>query len=205
MTKKEYQEYLKSLTRKQRKKAYDFAVRTRDFEIDLYWKRTSYFWGFLIVIFTAYGFSSYQNEEIRFLLSIIGVIFSFSWYCVNRGSKYWQKNWEAHIDLLEEEFCGNIYKINLSNKLFKKRNIFDPYSFSISKINQNCSIVILLMWIYLVFENLNRKFQIACIPNYIPYLLFGILAVLYILLTLLSSKGNALKKVKINFEIRELK
>lgn len=36
MTKIEYQEYYNSLTKEQRKEAYDFAVKTRNFEIDLY-------------------------------------------------------------------------------------------------------------------------------------------------------------------------
>ncbi|WP_440939795.1 RipA family octameric membrane protein, partial [Klebsiella michiganensis] len=33
------------------------------------------------------------------LLSSMGSVFTLSWFLVNRGSKYWQENWENHLDL----------------------------------------------------------------------------------------------------------
>lgn len=36
------------------KKAYDTVVRTREFEITLYWDRTKYFWAFITTIYIAY-------------------------------------------------------------------------------------------------------------------------------------------------------
>jgi hypothetical protein len=70
----------------------------RKFEIDLYWKRASYFWAFIAAIFAVYWIVLTKNTNIinsfkniaLIIISIIGYIFSFSWYLVNRGSKYWQ-------------------------------------------------------------------------------------------------------------------
>src|SRR5690606_624251 len=83
------------------------AYQIRNFEIELYWKRASYFWGFLIAAFTAFfvvsDTSKFGNKPHYELLVIcIGFIFSLSWYLVNRGSLYWQANWERMIEAIEE-------------------------------------------------------------------------------------------------------
>jgi hypothetical protein len=85
------------------------AWKNRDFEIEMYWKRAAYFWVFIATTFA--GYFALQtvdkskiigNEiDIRFLSFIViclGICFSWSWVLVNKGSKKWQENWEAHID-----------------------------------------------------------------------------------------------------------
>src|SRR5690554_7502176 len=77
------------------------------------------------------------------ILSCLGVVFSFAWFCVNRGSKYWQENWEKHVDVLEDEVTGPLYKVVLSrnphaSKADKFRNLLTgPSPLSVSKINQD--------------------------------------------------------------------
>ncbi|WP_442906362.1 RipA family octameric membrane protein [Halomonas sp. MES3-P3E] len=38
----------------------------------------------------------------------------FPWFCANRGSKFWQKNWEKHVGQLEDKVTGPLYKIILA-------------------------------------------------------------------------------------------
>jgi hypothetical protein len=87
----------------------------RKFEIDLYWKRAGYFWALIAVAFAGYfAILSSQHIPNKFFLSFIvgaiGLVFTFAWHLVNRGSKYWQENWENHLDLLEDGITGPLYK-----------------------------------------------------------------------------------------------
>lgn len=54
-------------------------------------------------------------------------------------------------------------------------------------------------------QNLNSEFHFVSIPNYLSYVIFGIITLFYILLTLFSMKANDIKKVEVIFDIRELK
>ena len=129
------------LSPKQKIKAYEFACDTRKFEIELYWKRATYFWGFLIVTFAGY-FTALEklSPNYQFIISLIGVSFSLSWYLVNRASKYWQENWETHIYNLEDEITGPIYKTPINSSQYNFCSLDDSYSYSISKINQLLSL-----------------------------------------------------------------
>src|SRR5262245_51379736 len=86
-----------------RKQALAQALDIRKFEISLYWTRAAYFWAFNTVALGAYGalqtLSSKPPPQLCVLVSCVGIISSFAWYCANRGSKQWQENWENHVDL----------------------------------------------------------------------------------------------------------
>lgn len=132
------------------KEAFSFAIENRRFEIDLYWRRTAFFWAFITTIYTALFFV-FENMKLSpckiFLISVLGglaLFFSLAWHLVNKGSKFWQKNWEQHIRLLEENFVGNIYDIYL-NPRGGIGNFFRPlqeYDFSVSKITMFISFVL---------------------------------------------------------------
>jgi|SRR5438270_1430938 len=79
-----------------RKDALKYALDIRKFEIDLYWKRATYFWALIAASFAGY-FALQSTESAKrnafsiFIVSCIGLVLSFAWYLVNRGSKYWQE------------------------------------------------------------------------------------------------------------------
>src|ERR1035437_2713319 len=87
--------------RAKREYAYKLALEIRRFEIELYWKRTTYFWTLIAATFAGYfALASSGNSRapgLLFLVSCIGLVLSTGWYLVNRGSKYWQANWESHV------------------------------------------------------------------------------------------------------------
>ncbi|EIU0379304.1 hypothetical protein L3Z72_004675, partial [Escherichia coli] len=75
--------------------ALDKAHDIRKFEIDLYWKRATYFFAFFTVITAAFGYL-FTHDNYTFLapaLAIIGSVFALCFCYVNIGSKYWQENW----------------------------------------------------------------------------------------------------------------
>lgn len=138
------------------------ALDIRKFEIDLYWKRATYFFAFIAAIFAGYFLLisrvTAKDKDIL-LVSILGFIFSYFWYLVNRGSKFWQKNWESHVDHLEDDIMGPLYKTVLNPSTKKFLNLLEEYPFSVSKINQLLSMVVSFVWLYIIFDVLFRIFE----------------------------------------------
>jgi len=128
--------------------AYNKAWENRDFEINKFWTRAAYFWGFIVLIFSAY-FTTLDNkvgnEFIQLIIICLGIIFSIAWHYVIRGSKRWQENWEKHIDKLEDYISGSLYKT-----IFYKDTFY-----SVSKINEILSVVIIVVWFALLWNFLN--------------------------------------------------
>ena len=160
------EEYLELFPDKVRKAALEHALDIRKFEIELYWKRATYFWTFIAATFAGYGavFVSKNSEiskadlsktDLLVVLSCLGVVFSFGWFLVNRGSKQWQENWENHVDMLEDEVIGPLYKTVLSrpspNEIceYLRRLFTGPSSFSVSNINQIISLYVTFIFIFL--------------------------------------------------------
>jgi hypothetical protein len=137
---------------KKQKAALKQAWQNRDFEIDLFWRRSAYFWGFIALIFGAYfgvitsdNFRNAQKMYLDLYIILLGGIFSVAWMLVIKGSKRWQENWEAHIDKLAEDITGPLYKIvYCTNRHF----------YSVSKINLFLAWVVIVAWIVLFLQYL---------------------------------------------------
>jgi hypothetical protein len=160
------QEFELGSNSEKQKCALDYALDIRKFEIGLYWTRATYFWTFIGVAFAAYGtiqaVAKEQRADLSVFLSCVGFVFSFAWYCVNRGSKQWQENWENHVDLLEDGIAGPLYKVVLqraepkTSKEKARALLTGPAPFSVSKINQLISLYICVVWIFLYFHALPK-------------------------------------------------
>lgn len=150
--------------REKNEKALEKALETRRFEIDLYWRRATYFWTFIGAtfggFFVAYASTSPRRQDLLVILCCLGVVFSFAWFCVNKGSKYWQENWEKHVDLLEDKTIGPLYKILLTRNdemscYDRMKNVITgPQALSVSKINQLISFFVFILWGILLFNSL---------------------------------------------------
>src|ERR1700690_1948476 len=130
-----------------REKADLGAARTlahtiRQFEIELYWKRATYFWAFQLIAFAALGllFKDGQITRLELLLipASIGVTTAFAGLLTARGSKFWQENWEAHVDLLEDEAEARLTQVVLCSK--------SP-QYSVSRVNESLLFLLMLGWI----------------------------------------------------------
>ena len=154
---------------KRLKAAFKKAWELRSFEIDKFWQRSAYFWGFIALIFTGYGYCT--TSESRYIakamffdlyLILLGIIFSVGWLLVICGSKRWQDNWEAHIDELEDEITGPLYKT-----LYYKGSRY----YSVSRINKTLAWVVIVVWgillIRYVFDNwLLFRNMLACFTQF---------------------------------------
>ena len=158
----------------QKRKAFEHAMDIRKFEIELCWKRAVYFFSLLAALFLAYGsvitsdgeVDHFDIEILLFIISCLGAIVATGWHCVNRGSRYWQTNWECHVEALEDEIVGPLYKTTIV--LNKNRRIYSHFygemPYSVSKINMRISFIIMLAWFAL-----SARHFISIFEKNIPY------------------------------------
>jgi len=190
------------------KKAFEKAWETRNFEIDKFWHRSAYFWGFIALIFGGYiavvteksGVLS-KETYLDLYLILLGIIFSVAWILVIRGSKRWQENWEKHIDYLENKITGPLYKL-----LYYKKNKY----YSVSGINLILAWVVLIVWLFIllqyfvnncnIFSNIFGSFSnnIKAFIFLIIPLLCTIICIFYFMLYKGQTDGG-----KLNAELRE--
>ncbi|MGY3893291.1 RipA family octameric membrane protein [Aeromonas enterica] len=178
--------------------AYYQAADIRKFEIDMYWKRATYFWALIAVAFAAFfAVSSAEHlspQDKNLYLSAIssaGFIFTFAWFSVNKGSKYWQENWENHLDLLEDKITGPLYKTKLERPQDDsglEKLIIGPQPYSVSKINQIIAVFTMILWLFFIGSVfLNKNTTSTCnIMLYIPI----IMAAVFILFIVLYGKSH---------------
>jgi hypothetical protein len=147
LTEEEYSESLVNIDPKVAKRAFNKAWETRNFEIEMYWKRATYFWAFIASTFVGYFAlissdfyktdDKYDHVDV-YIIICFGFVLSYAWLLTNIGSKSWQRHWEVHVDLLEDQFTGPLYK-----------TVHPVETFSVSKINEIISFVFTAIWFLL--------------------------------------------------------
>ncbi|MGA2902980.1 MAG: hypothetical protein ABSD98_04060 [Candidatus Korobacteraceae bacterium] len=160
------QEQYKNDFRGNKNEALKHALDIRKFEIELYWKRATYFWTFIGAALAGYGAvqvtsvaSTGVRTDLSVILSCLGFVVSYGWFCANKGSKQWQENWENHVDMLEDEDVGPLYKTVLKRPKEEGRYwlvefINGPAPYSVSKINQIISLFVTILWSVLLWRAL---------------------------------------------------
>lgn len=130
--------------------AYQRAYENRNLEINLFWTRSAFFWGFIAAALTGYlalpdkkgdGINADINY-VKFYIACIGFILSVAWTAVIIGGKHWQKNWEMHLDFLEDYVTGPLFKT-----VYFKRTYF-----SVTKINLALSWGFIFLWIGIISD-----------------------------------------------------
>lgn len=129
-----------------RKAALDRAHELRKFEIENYWKRATYFWAFQLAAFALLGllwgkiFDS-SPSLIRNALLVpagLGAVTAQVGWLTARGSKFWQENWEAHVDMLEGEHEGRLTQVIFAKSGTKS---------SVTRINERLFFFLMLSWV----------------------------------------------------------
>jgi hypothetical protein len=219
-----------------KRNALNMALDTRKFEIELYWKRATYFATFIGLMFTSYYVVAAAEKivpveakyEMLLLISAIGVFSSLCWFLVNKGSKYWQENWEIHVDLLEDDVMGPLYKTtkycndswkkgkwgikfweNINWNSFLKINRISPfksYKYSVGKIGIYLSFMIVVAWLSLFVKQVcNIKGWDSFSENNV-WIITGILiiSIVFLLLECESTGNNGQDKDDSSFDKREI-
>ena len=156
-------------------RALERAHDIRKFEIDLYWKRSNQMYVIVAALLTAFGVLISNNAFLgATAIACLGTIVSFAWVYVNKGSKFWQENWESHIDMLEDSTEGALYKVvNVTKE--------NDNAYSVSRINMTVSWIITWCWFaisafmvysYSSYQDSNKNPLLQCLYDiYTPYIL----------------------------------
>jgi len=201
------EDYIKEYKKEKLEKALEIALDTRKFEIGLYWKRTGYFVIFIGAVFVGYYtiLSSDKSDKIEkeqqswllLILPALGFLLSLLWHMANRGSKFWQENWEAHIEELSTHLGIPIFGIIKSRK-HSICNVMGQYPFSVSKVNQMVSLFITISWVLVFIKEVlsfpSLKIDLSFLKE-IPFWIF-IIGLLIILLVIFQCRGFAAKTPK---------
>lgn len=136
---------------------FETATDTRQFEIDLFWKRSLFFWGFISVTFA--GFAAVKDDLLTVVLASFGLACSVVWTLGNRGSKYWQESWETKVERIEEALPASKLTSSL-RPMFGTREPVDTTKgwwlrgrqFSVSKLTIALSDFTSVVWFILLFR-----------------------------------------------------
>jgi len=88
---------------------YDAAIRAREFEIDLFWRRALFFWGFLAAAFVALAATHDKSPRLAVVVASFGAVCAWTWTLANRGSKYWYESWEKKVQTAERSITGALF------------------------------------------------------------------------------------------------
>lgn len=157
------------LNHDQRKAALARAHEIRRFEIELYWKRASYFWVLQAAVFAAVGFMWQSSEAatvpvIAVALAALGLLTSLAGWLSAKGSKFWQENWEHHIDMLEDEFEGRLHKTAYAGK--------DGLAWSVSGVNDRLALCFIVFWVVLLVATIGiaNPDLVAPFPSWLTWI-----------------------------------
>ena len=76
---------------------FQVALDARRLEINLFWQRSLFFWGFTGAAFVAIAATLGEHPRLALLVSCFGLVSSVCWSLANRGSKYWHEAWETKV------------------------------------------------------------------------------------------------------------
>lgn len=204
--------YINNFDEKKLKEAFQIALETRKFEIELYWKRTAYFVLFISAVFIGYYkiiqaddsiIGIYQKEWLLLFLAALGFLLSLLWYMANRGSKFWQENWEAHIEMLSTHLGIPIFGI-IKRREHSTRNLMQEYPFSVSKVNQIVSLIITFTWLLMLCKEMGVSKLLESIAYSYWYKVdVGGIVIMLSFVIIICCKGFAAKVAKRGDNIEE--
>lgn len=153
------------------KELLQIAEKRRELEIKLLWDRSVFFGTFAVAGFAGYAYFFNQfNFIFALLIAGFGFIASLIWTLANRGSKYWQENWEVKSDKLQKGYFKKLEEA-------QKKGFWSGVRFSPSRLTIALSDYLTFAWFIIIFATL---FIVLCgFPHYRIIQLFSVLAVIF--------------------------
>ena len=129
-----------------RAKAFDVAHENRKFEIEMLWKRSIFYWGFIAASFVGFVATEKAIGSASLIFAAFGFLCSLAWSAGNRGSKYWQEYWENKVVHLQNLVTGDLF-IDHYPQRQDWRKQFAPRRLSVSKLTIGISDYTLVVWL----------------------------------------------------------
>ena len=135
-------------TPEKHKEAFEKSVQARALEIELFWKRSIFFWGFIASSFVGYAALRSRGTDLSIVVACFGMVCSVAWSLVNRGSKYWQENWETKVNNNEDDVTGSLFKVQEGVR--SKGVWLSARKYSVSKLTIALSDFTSFLWVSIV-------------------------------------------------------
>lgn len=137
-------------------KIFDQAADIRKFEIGLFWQRSLFFWGFIAAAFVAYAELAKNDgdADLRLVVAGFGIICSVAWTLANRGSKYWQENWERKLKVAEQKLFGE--SAFAKNSEINRQVWWGAARYSVTRLTIALSDFTTIMWVFLFFRSMPK-------------------------------------------------
>ncbi|OJF70351.1 hypothetical protein BK026_17085 [Alteromonas sp. V450] len=174
--------------KKTQDKAFEVALATRNFEIELFWKRSVFFWGFIASSFVGYASLIKASSGLSVVIACFGFVCSFAWALVNRGSKRWQENWELIVADLEDEVTGSLFTKRESK--CKGTSWLSARNYSVSKVTIALSDFTVLIWLALIVWHVMRQFCSAQISESVVVLMISVASIIYAVLIAVKGRSS---------------
>ncbi len=133
---------------KDRDQMFKVSLSLRNKEIDLFWKRGLFFWGFIASAFIGFATLYKDNIGLSIIIACFGMICSFVLTLANRGSKYWQENWEQKAHRIADEILGKYF--SKEEEVMKKGMWLQARRYSVSKLAIALSDYLFGIWTIIV-------------------------------------------------------
>ena len=146
-------------------KAYETAVETRKLEIELFWNRSLFFWGFIASAFVAYATLRRYSSDISTVVACFGFVCSVAWSLGNRGGKFWQESWETKVEQIEPSVTGAMF--SQPEEVQSHKNCWlRGRRFSVSKLAIALSDYTIILWLAVIAWEIMRLFGP---PTFVAY------------------------------------
>ncbi len=161
---------------------YDAASRAREFEIDLFWKRALFFWGFLAAAFVALVATDGKSPRLAVVIASFGAVCAWTWTLGNRGSKFWYESWERKLQAAEHPITGVLF-----GQIEKPKDEgwwLSARRYSVSRLAIGLSDFTLIVWAVILVHEATGLWC-KCVPECLANTLatgFAIVSVVYAVL-----------------------
>lgn len=141
------------------KRRFDVVLACRNAEVELFWKRSSYYWVFVAAALVAYGTLGKDNRAVGLLVSCFGLMSSLAWLLGNIGSKWWQENWEQKLKDVSPDVIGADVFTPLSKKSMPKGSWSSPIiRYSVTRLATLLSAFVVIIWLAVFLKEIFLSF-----------------------------------------------
>jgi hypothetical protein len=129
---------------------HEVALQTRNFEIELFWKRSAFFWAFITAAFAGYAALRNFRSDLSVVVACFGAVCALAWTLANRGSKYWQETWETRVEKHESVVTGALFGAEDEAIQTNKGCWLQARRYSVSKLTIALSDYVFALWIAVI-------------------------------------------------------
>jgi len=167
------------------KKRFEVAFQCRNMEIDLFWKRSSFYCVFVGAALVAYYTARTEMAYFGLMIASFGLVASFAWLLGSIGSKWWIENWERKVEESAPAVVGDLFSV--SDEHLKRNFGVSPIRFSVTRLAILLSAFGVVLWVVIFMSELFRHFGSS---RWWPAVAIAAGAIIFVILFFACARGG---------------